>query len=489
MKRRSFLAAATALTCTFALSRRGRAQSATSGPLFLSIEANQAWDTTTTVDPVGHPEFSPYGNDDVVTFGGLRVAPNMNRADRRWMVRRLSPDGTSTPVDFFATYGAFLRVINGVDHRTVSHDIGPRHAFSGTLREGFPAVGALAAAVQGRDRPLAFLSTGGFDDTQGIVSLTRSGRQNVLRELARPNSANGLATAPTFLPGGVEALVQREQQARDQRRAAALSTRRSLPGVLRSQQALVAGRASEGAFLSLANTLDGSPATDDNNALIAATGLVLAAMRTEPASCASAHLSFGNFDTHFDHDDPVDGHAARMVGLLEGIGHLIDEIENNPANEALRARGVLVYVSSDFGRTAYNGGEDEGTRGKDHWPVTSSILIGLGAMRAQVGGGTAIGRTTPTLNGQVQPGVRAHPWRIDGNGNLVTANAATATGDDLFSLTPAEVNFALRHALQLDEEQAPAGARRLVDRFALPEVDPRFTAAIADGHNPLLKDA
>ena len=68
--------------------------------------------------------------------------------------------------------------------------------------------------------------------------------------------------------------------------------------------------------------------------------------------------------------------------------------------EALRARGVLVYVSSDFGRTAYNA-DDEGARGKDHWPVTSSMIIGLGAMRSQVGGGTAIGRTTPFINGVV----------------------------------------------------------------------------------------
>jgi hypothetical protein len=489
MKRRSFLAAAAAATCSVAFARRARAVGAADGPLFLSIEANQAWDTTTTIDPVGHPAFSTYVNDHIVTHAGLRVAPNVNSGDRRWMVRRLATDGTSTLVDFFATYAPFLRVINGIDHRTVSHDIGPRHAFSGTLREGFPVIGALAAAVQGRDRPLAFLSTGGFDDTQGIVTLTRSSRQNVLRELARPNSTNGLGTAPTFLPSGVEDLVQREQQARDARRSATLTSRRALPRVLRNHEALVAGRASEDSFLTLATVLDTSPATDDPNALIAATGLVLAAMRSNPASCSSAHLSFGNFDTHFDHDDPADGHAARMVALLEGIGHLIDEVENNPANAALRARGVLVYVTSDFGRTAYNRGEAEGSRGKDHWPVTSTILIGLGAMRAHVGGGTVIGRTTPTLNGQVQPGMRAHPWRIDGNGNLATAGSATATGGDLFVLTPAEMNFALRKAIGLDNEVVAPGGRRLVDRFALPEVEPRFAAALAAGHNPLLKDA
>ena len=212
---------------------------------------------------------------------------------------------------------------------------------------------------------------------------------------------------------------------------------------------MMAARGAQDGFLELANVLDDSPATNDSNALIAAAGLVLAAMRSDPASCSSAHLSFSNFDTHVDHDNPVGGHRARMRDLLEGVGNLIEEIENNPANQALKSRGVLVYVSSDFGRTAYNGGDEDGNRGKDHWPVTSCMLIGLGAMRSQVGGGTAIGRTTPTINGQVQPGMRAFRSRIDANGNLQPAASVTDSGGDLFALTATEVNEALRHALRL----------------------------------------
>jgi hypothetical protein len=149
---------------------------------------------------------------------------------------------------------------------------------------------------------------------------------------------------------------------------------------------------------------------------------------------------------------------------------------------------VLLYVSSDFGRTAYNGAEDEGGRGKDHWPITSDLLIGLGAMQAQVGGGTVIGRTTPLINNTPQPGVRAFPWRLDDSGNLRTAENVTDSGGALFSLTATEVNACLRHALLLDQEEPAPGALRLVDRFALPEVEPRITAILAAGRNPLLKD-
>jgi len=487
MHRRSFLKAAAAATASVILTRHARAQTAATAPLFISIEANQAWDTTTSIDPHGHPDFTIYDEDDIVGHGGLRVAPfGGDGGESRFMVRKLREGGADL-VDFFATYGSFLRVINGIDHRTVSHDIGPRVAFSGTLREGFPAIGALVAAVQGPNRPLAFLSTGGFDDTQGIVTLTRSGRQSIIRELARPNTTGGLTTNPTFLTGGVDRLVQQAQAERDARRAALLRARNALSKSVRSHEALIAARSSQDAFLDLADVLDASPATNDANALVAAVGLVTAAMRSDPAACTSAHLNFGNFDTHQDHDVDGTGHRFRMKDLLEGVGHLIEEIENNPANEALRNRGVLVYVSSDFGRTAYNA-EDDGARGKDHWPVTSSMIIGLGTMRSQVGGGTAIGKTTPFINGVVQPGLRAHPVRIDTSGNLVPSANVTDSGGDLFALTAVEVNEGLRHALRLAEEEVSPGALKAVERFALPEIEPRFSAILATGRNPLLKD-
>jgi len=77
---------------------------------------------------------------------------------------------------------------------------------------------------------------------------------------------------------------------------------------------------------------------------------------------------------------------------------------------------------------------------------------------------------------------------IDENGNLVSAPNVTDSGGDLFALTAIEINEGLRHALRLDEEEPAAGALRVVERFALPEVEPRFSAILAEGRNPLLKD-
>ena len=45
--------------------------------------------------------------------------------------------------------------------------------------------------------------------------------------------------------------------------------------------------------------------------------------------------------------------------------------------------GVVVVVASDFGRTRYNG-----DGGKDHWPITSMMMMGAG-----ISGGRVIGQT------------------------------------------------------------------------------------------------
>jgi uncharacterized protein (DUF1501 family) len=327
LNRRRFLqATALAGTSAWLFGPRLRASGAAAGPLLISVEARAAWDTTLTVDPTAHPNFSLYGEGQIREVGGLRVGP-FDVSQPGWDVRHFSAGGPSGTVEFFSTYGSLLRVVNGVDHRTVSHDIGPRNAFSGSLRTGFPTIGALAAAAQGPNRPMAFISTGGFDDTQGIVTLTRAGRPNVIRELARPNSTNGTAANANntnlFLPPDVEALVKQQQTARDLRRRSRLLAQNAVPRTQKTHQALMDARATEGDFFAFADTLDTVGATNDPNGLVASAGLVLAAMRANPSACAAAHLTFGSFDTHSDHDDPIAGHRPQMLGLLEGLAFLI----------------------------------------------------------------------------------------------------------------------------------------------------------------------
>jgi uncharacterized protein (DUF1501 family) len=72
------------------------------------------------------------------------------------------------------------------------------------------------------------------------------------------------------------------------------------------------------------------------------------------------------FDTHGSHDD---NQADAMRKLLAGVNYLWTRLEE----EGIADR-TTVMISSNFGRTPYyNSG-----KGKDHWNVTSAVLMGVG---------------------------------------------------------------------------------------------------------------
>jgi uncharacterized protein (DUF1501 family) len=140
--------------------------------------------------------------------------------------------------------------------------------------------------------------------------------------------------------------------------------------------------------------------------------LVAAAFKAGIA--ASANISTGGFDTHGNHDN---SQYQSLGDLLEGTAYL---------QEALEAAGIAdkttVVIGSDFGRTPYyNSGN-----GKDHWPVTSVMVMhptGSGK------GGKVFGASNEMFRSQ---NINRTTGQPDVNGTL---------------LTPAHVNQALRKEL------------------------------------------
>src|SRR5690606_8644582 len=88
---------------------------------------------------------------------------------------------------FLNKYGSRLTVINGVDTQTNNHDSGTRTIWSGQTQEGYPSLGALIAASKAPEMPMAFVSGGGYDATNGLVGLTRVTSVSALTRIARPN--------------------------------------------------------------------------------------------------------------------------------------------------------------------------------------------------------------------------------------------------------------------------------------------------------------
>jgi uncharacterized protein (DUF1501 family) len=447
MDRRSFLKSSAAAAFFMPFARRARAQ-ASAPPFLVTVEAKGGWDPTYFCDPVADPLYSFFGAEHILQAGALRYAPFTVEG------------GVVTPylvngVDFFAKHAERLLVIRGVDNRTVSHIVGPRVAFAGTTRPGLPTLDALVAGAYDPEAALALISAGGEVATEGLVPLTLGNDLRIIRRAFRPNATDPTNPASTlFQDAAVHDLVRSRQRARDDRLRASLLAPRDLAATDRLSRQRSAEMVERLDALALA--FDDAAAVGGVDPLIQASAGALAAMRA--GECVAAHVVTRGFDSHGGHDSfsQRTGHRPSLSRLFAGLDFLIDGIAADPA---LAARGAIVFVASDFGRTVMNA-ED----GKDHWPITSVMIFGVGAAESLVGGGRVIGETAPFApDGSIINGARARNVRVAGNA-LVVADDDDPAG---IPLTSGHVHVALR-ALFAAQGADPQG---IFARFPVPGVD------------------
>lgn len=388
MDRRDFikLAGATGLVLASPLPYGdAKAQEAYDGPFFIFVGASGGWDPTSFADPKGYksdPQEAgvmnrPFAQGDILTEGNISYAP----------------------VGF---YGEFVRkhyqrmlVLNGVDTQTNGHDSGRRHVASGNLNEGFPAFGALVAGAYGKGLPMSFITNGFYDSTAGTAPRTRVGNINAFARIAEYNAFN---------PGDeryyhtLDTMKRIEDAQRS--RLEAMKSVQKLPKLEQSIGTLHLARSSENILNRLLETLDQDNRPDGQ--IQRQAQLAIAAYKA--GACVSAVLSIGGFDTHGNHDA---SHLPRLDQLWQGVDYIWDEAERQGI-----ADRVVVVVGSDFGRTpGYNDGN-----GKDHWSVTSMILMGAG-----IRGNRTLGSTTyehqiipvnPSTLQSDPNGIRVHPGHV-----------------------------------------------------------------------------
>lgn len=377
MQRRDFfkLASLAGLTLIPSLStanfgeRRGPHQQprAYQGPFWIFVNAGGGWDPTLLCDPKGRANeealdpVNMYFVDEILTAGNIRYAP-------------VGYNDT-----FFQKYYQDLLIINGIDVQTNGHDSGSRITWSGKLNEGFPSLAAMIAATAGPELPMSFLSFGGYDATSGLVARTRAGNVSALGRIAYPERINPDDANYRFHSTKAEALIE---EARSGRREHLLTSQ--LPIERRAMSAMFTAATGANELKLLQEYLPDE--LDNTNELRRQAQVALAAYRA--GICVCANLNTGGFDTHGDHDNQ---HIARLQFLLEGVDAIIEEA-------ALQNVGddVIVAVGSDFGRTPhYND-----TNGKDHWSVTSMMLLGKG-----ISGNRVVGATTDDFQPRaVNPG-------------------------------------------------------------------------------------
>lgn len=363
MERRDFLklASMAGLGVAFAGPLAGRASAADpyTGKLFLFIHASGGWDPTSFCDPKGSQgaddadPMNHYLATDIEAAGNIKYAPvGGNQA-------------------FFQKYYERLLVVNGIDVSTNSHDAGTRVTWCGTLREGKPSFGALLAGVYGPTLPMAYISNGGYDYTAGVAAITRVPDTGVLARIAFPDQINPGSDQPELFH--TEATTKRILAAREARHQAKLATQR-LPRLREEMNTLYASRLGQNELKQLIQYL---PEDFEQGQLQRQAQVAIAAYRA--GICVAANLTIGGFDTHGSHDQ---GHIPRLTEIWEGVDFILTYAEQQGI-----AQQVVVVMGSDFGRSpGYNSGQ-----GKDHWSVTSMMMIGDG-----IAGNRVIGATDET---------------------------------------------------------------------------------------------
>lgn len=454
MKRRQFLQmlAATGMTTGFAGSVN-KAWAAPTPPdhFLVVINAGGGWDPTSLCDPKGnlaqYPERATNNYDGSINSVAINPANLHAPSGIRWSDTPIldgtsdAPGALTTRISnqfdtFFQTYASRMTVINGIDNGTNNHSTGNRATWSGNLDTGYPSLAALFATSKNPSLPMAFISNGGYDFTASLVARARASSANFIDTLADPNAESFLYKSAQNAANQIDQfeavrIAQRARLSRQQESVQLPKRRAQLNQLFTVRQddnnlgQLSAARTGLENALPVNGHMNNRASSMKNQA-----SLVIAAFQSGIA--ASANISSGGFDTHGNHDR---NQYQSLGDLLEGTVYLMEAI-----SQAGLQNRTTVVMGSDFGRTPfYNSGN-----GKDHWPVTSMIVLHDTAGNK---GGRVFGSTTGLYQSQT----------------LNTASGQPDTQGQL--LTPAHVNAALRRELGMENHVSAEAFPLDVDHF------------------------
>ena len=329
------------------------------GRFFLFINAGGGWDPTMVCDPKGGDINRQFMPSAIGTTGPFSYAP----------ISFTDSGRTLSNQQFFEKFRDRLLVLNGVDMQTNNHDTGTRYTWSGHLEDGYPPLAAILAASLAPGRPLGFLSNGGYENTVGVAPLTRLNDINTIARIARPNRPDPNNAMVQYHS---TATLDRIQRAQNQR-LAAMTAAQTLPTWQLSMRQLLETRGGGNLLERLMMFLPTNEVLNRATNPILKQGLVAIAAYRAGVS-AAANLAVGGFDTHGNHDATQ---GTALGRILSGVDLLMDHIDEM----GLRDR-VTVMVGSDFGRTPQYNAQN----GKDHWSVTSILMMGAGIRGGRVVG-------------------------------------------------------------------------------------------------------
>jgi hypothetical protein len=407
--RRDFLLGSLGAAAVLSLPRMKKGRAAVGGPArnVIVLLAAGGWDVTYALDP--KPGLTtidaPVGT--TTSYGDLDIFTDASRP----------AVGT-----YFSTYASITAVIRGVYIRSIAHPECRKRILTGGPTAASPDVAAICAHETGRDRPLPYLvlgdeafsgplaaSTGRVGDSNQIVALL-----DPAQRFPAPAGSPQLGT--NFMPDAddvsaiqayVRAGVDRERAVR----GAAGANKRALDDFVssmdRSEQlkAYASGFGNRGRNLALAGQAT----------------LAVDALQQGISRSVMMDTRIG-WDTHQTNENQSGFHNTLFTALKTLLDDLAARDGSTTGSKMLDETVVLVV--SEMSRTP----KLNARGGKDHWPVTSAMVIGAG-----VAGGRAYGGTTNTLESRP---VDYETGEYDAAGNTIQTNNLVAGVCELAGVDP-----------------------------------------------------
>lgn len=350
--------------------RRGAAKGSARDPKNLIVVFVQGgWDLTYTFDPKPGLTTVDAPEGAIAEVSGLPIFVHASRPKTR---------------QFFEEHGSVATIVNGVQVQSINHPDCAKRMLTGTASETNPDLGAITAYELGRDLPAPYLALGptAFPGPLGSIAV-RTGTVSQIQGLLDPARAFPPAdpSYQRFVPSEQEAaLIEAHVQAgaariRATRGQSGYNARR-LDDFLASLDRGERLKRFNGAFPS-----DFSFALD----LTVQTGIAVRAIEEGLSHAVQCEASFFGFDTHASNE--LQGPLSEA--LFEALGGLMVELQATPGKQSGHTLldETVVLVASEMGRTPKL--NDAG--GKDHWPVTSALVLGGGLRGGRVLGGTGDG--------------------------------------------------------------------------------------------------
>lgn len=386
-------------------------RAAGTGRRLLLVCAQGGWDTTYALDPKQQSSVCDVPAGAVQSFGNLDVFTDATR-----------PNVTA----FFTKYAPITAVVRGISVASVAHRECLKRMATGTRSETNADMGALIAHDLGNDLPLPYLILGDTAFTgPHAVSAGRVGATNQIIALLDPAQAYPTNGRPQLATTDAEdAILARYAQAsvdrvRATRGATGYNRRRTadfIEAIDRGKrlEAVRAGFGTRGRTLLLDAQVD----------------LALDALSQDISQAVMLNTRLP-WDTHNQNSDQATFHETTFLGLTK----LLDGLAARPGRQAgtTMLDDTVVVCFSEFSRTP----KLNAVAGKDHWPVTSAMVMGAG-----VKGGAAYGATTAGVEAMTvdfATGAASASGRTLMSSNFVAGVLELCGVDALAHLGPTEV--------------------------------------------------